>query len=108
MDDLQELDEESHWSASWSLRQQLGLEAPLDGIDIRRQWRHDIPRIRAEVVDEVKAMIEESAEETAAWMARWKSWVRATYSTPDKPARTQVLVFLELLRLLGCRRSRRT
>ena len=82
-----------HWGLRhrWSRR----------GIDIRRQWRHDIPRIRAEVVDEVKAMIEESAEETAAWMARRKSWVRATYSTPDKPARTQVLVFLELLRLLG-------
>ena len=34
-------------------------------------------------------------------MARRKSWVRAMYSTPDKPAPTQVLVFLELLRLLG-------
>ena len=84
----------------------MALEAPLEPawdrlLMIRRRWRHDIPRIRTEVVDEVKAMIEESAEETAAWMARRKSWVRATYSTPDKPAPTQVLVFLELLRLLG-------
>ena len=58
--------EESHWSASWSLRHALALEAPLKPawdrlLIIGRQWRHDIPRIRAEVVDEVKAMIEESA-----------------------------------------------
>ena len=70
-------------------------EVDRDPSIIRRRWRHDIQRIRAEVVDEVKAMIEAYAEETA------KSWVRATYSTPDKPAPTQVLVFLELLRLLG-------
>ena len=97
MKDPLELDEESHWSASWTLCHPLALEAPLEPAwdrlsTIRRRWRHDIQRIRAEVVDE---------EETAAWMARRKSWVRATYSTPDKPAPTQVLVFLELLRLLG-------
>ena len=65
MNDLLELDEESHWSASWSLRHPLALEVPLEPawdrlLIIRRRWRHDIQRIRAEVVDEVKAMIEES------------------------------------------------
>ncbi|CAE7545260.1 unnamed protein product, partial [Symbiodinium sp. CCMP2456] len=72
-----------------------------EGLEIRRRWRHDLARIRREVVDEVKLLIEERAEETAAWIGARAHAVRATYSTPDKPAVTQIPVLLELLRRLN-------
>ena len=49
--------------------------------------RDDLIRMRREVIAEL------IADESTAWPAARP--VRATYSTPDKPAPTQVLVFLE-------------
>ena len=43
--DLQDLDEEHHWAASWSLCHPLASDAPLEP----SAWRHDIPRIRVEI-----------------------------------------------------------
>ena len=63
MNDLLELDEESHWSASWSLRHPLSYDD--DGATTSRES------------EQKWAMIEESVEETAAWMAQRKSWLDA-------------------------------
>ena len=103
---LQELDEEAHWQGSWALEHPLAKPPPLEPawerlLELRRRWRHDIVRIRREVLAEVHLLIDDLEEESRSWMAARPSWVRATYSTPDKPAPTRVLAFLELLRRLG-------
>ena len=103
---LQELDEEAHWQASWALEHPLAKPPPLEPawerlLELRRRWRHDIVRIRREVLAEVHLLIDDLEEDSRSWMAARPSWVRATYSTPDKPAPTRVLAFLELLRRLG-------
>ena len=103
---LQELDEEAHWQASWALEHPLAKPPPLEPawellLELRRRWRHDLVRIRREVLAEVHLLIDDLEEESRTWMAARPSWVRATYSTPDKPAPTRVLAFLELLRRLG-------
>ena len=99
---LQELDEEAHWQASWALEHPLARPPPLEPawellLSMRRRWRHDIVRIRREVLAEVHLLIADLEDDSRPWMAARPSWVRATYSTPDKPAPTQVLAFLELL-----------
>eukprot|EP00439_Symbiodinium_sp_Y106_P085195 s539_g27.t2 len=53
----------SHWSASWSLRHPLSYDD--DGATTSRES------------EQKWAMIEESVEETAAWMAQRKSWLDA-------------------------------
>ncbi|CAE7346880.1 unnamed protein product, partial [Symbiodinium sp. KB8] len=103
---LQELDEEAHWQASWALEHPLAKPPPLEPawellLELRRRWRHDLVRIRREVLAEVHLLIDDLEEDSRTWMAARPSWIRATYSTPDKPAPTRVLAFLELLRRLG-------
>ena len=53
------------------------------------------------MVQEVKDLIDDLAEQTAEWMSQRSAAVKATYSTPDKPAVTQIPVLLELLRRLN-------
>ena len=64
-------------------------------------WRHDVHRIRQEVLAEIAALVEEMADDTAAWLARRSAPVRATYQTPGKKRHTQIPVILELLRRVG-------
>ncbi|CAE7859414.1 eIF3-S7, partial [Symbiodinium necroappetens] len=54
---LQELDEEAHWQASWALEHPLAKPPPLEPawellLELRRRWRHDLVRIRREVLAE--------------------------------------------------------
>ena len=46
-------------------------------------------------------LIDDMTEQTAEWMSQRSAAVQATYSTPDKPAVTQIPVLLELLRRLN-------
>ena len=46
------------------------------------------PRLRREVVQEVKDLIDDMAEQTTKWMSQRSAAVKATYSTPDKPTMT--------------------
>ena len=64
-------------------------------------WRHDVHRIRQEVLAEIAALVEEMADDTAVWLARRSAPVRATYQTPGKKRHTQIPVILELLRRVG-------
>ena len=106
LEHLQELDEEAHWQASWALQHPLATPPPIEPaweilLELRRAWKHDLVRIRREIIAEVHLLIDDLDEESRTWLAARPSWVRATYSTPDKPAPTQVLAFLELLRRLN-------
>ncbi|CAE7317206.1 unnamed protein product [Symbiodinium sp. CCMP2456] len=76
-DAMEHLDEDQHWHRSATIPHPM------------------------QVVQKVKLLIEDKAEETAAWMAARTHAVRSTYSTPDKPAVTQIPVLLELLRRLN-------
>ena len=62
---------------------------------------HDVHRIRQEVLAEIAALVEEMADDTAAWLARRSAPVRATHQTPGKKRHTQIPVILELLRRVG-------
>ena len=64
-------------------------------------WRHDVVRIRGEVLAEIKEMVAEWAAETEAWMAQRPEPVRSTYATADKDRPTQIPVLLELLGVVG-------
>ena len=64
-------------------------------------WRHDVVRIRGEVLAEIKEMVAEWAAETEAWMAQRPAPVRSTYATADKDRPTQIPVLLELLGVVG-------
>ena len=101
-----DLDEDHHWEYSAKIRHP-HFEWPQleDGwtrlIALRRQWRHDLRRIRHEVLAEIKSMVDDGTEALAEWMSRRAPHVRATYSTPDKPRPTQTLVLLQLLEMVG-------
>ncbi|OLP83053.1 hypothetical protein AK812_SmicGene36237 [Symbiodinium microadriaticum] len=103
LDPLVDLDEESHWRASAVIPHPFQARPRLEPaweevLNIRRRWRHDLARIRREVLQEVKIMVDDHAEQTTEWMSQRSAAVKATYSTPDKPAVTQIPVLLELLR----------
>ncbi|CAE7203543.1 unnamed protein product, partial [Symbiodinium necroappetens] len=105
LDPLVDLDEEAHWAASAVIPHPFQAQPRLEpaweeALNIRRRCRHDLARIRREVVQEVKEMIDDMAEQTAEWMSQRSAAVKATYSTPDKPTVTQIPVLLELLRRL--------
>ncbi|CAE7894876.1 unnamed protein product [Symbiodinium necroappetens] len=106
LDPLVDLDEEAHWAASAVIPHPFQAQPRLEpaweeALKNRRRWRHDLARIRREVVQEVKDMLGDVAEQTAEWMSQRSAAVKATYSTPDKPAVTQIPVLLELLRRLN-------
>ena len=101
-----DLDEDAHWEASAVIPHPFQARPRLEpaweeALAIRRRWRHDLVRIRREVVQEVQVLIDDMSEQTAEWMSRRSAAVQATYSTPDKPAVTQIPVLLELLRRLN-------
>ncbi|CAE7336585.1 CPK4 [Symbiodinium necroappetens] len=50
------------------------------------EWRHDLVRIRAEVVRELQEMVDDASEDTIAWLGALPPHVRATYETSDQPA----------------------
>ncbi|CAE7884041.1 unnamed protein product, partial [Symbiodinium necroappetens] len=101
------LNEDAHWAAATGMQHSLvgwpQLEPALEAvIRFRREWRHDLSRIRAEVLQELQEMVDEAAaEDTTAWLATLPPHVRATYETSDRPRPFQGLIFDRLLRNLG-------
>ncbi|CAE7866773.1 unnamed protein product, partial [Symbiodinium necroappetens] len=100
------LDEDRHWAAAARMKHSLvtwpTLEPALEAIlEFRREWRHDLVRIRRDVLRELQEMVEDAAEDTDAWLATLPVHVRATYVTEDRPRPFQGLVFDRLLRGVG-------
>ncbi|CAE7346915.1 PUB3, partial [Symbiodinium sp. CCMP2456] len=100
------LDMGQHWASAplmqHSLTRRPELEPALAAvIHLRRQWRHDLCRIRREVVAEILALVEEREDDTRAWLQELPAHVRATYTTSDRPRPFQGPTFLGLLRDLG-------
>ena len=97
---------EQHWASAplmqHSLARRPALEPALSAvIDLRRRWRHDLCRIRREVIAELLVLVEEREDDTQAWLQELPAHVRATYTTSDRPRPFQGPTFLGLLRDLG-------
>ena len=68
------LDEDSHWTAAARVTHSLvgwpSLEPALEAVlEFRREWRHDLARIRQDVLDELRELVEDAEDDTAAWLA---------------------------------------
>ena len=62
------------------------LEPALEAVlEFRREWRHDLARIRQDVLNELRELVEDAEDDTAAWLAALPAHVRATYVTKDRP-----------------------
>ena len=60
------------------------LEPALEAVlEFRRNWRHDLERIRRDVLRDLQEMVEDASEDTTAWLASLPAHVRATYVTTD-------------------------
>ena len=70
-------------------------------LEFRREWRHDLARIRQDVLAELRELVEDAEDDTAAWLAALPAHVRATYITKDRPRPFQGIVFDRLLRGVG-------
>ena len=78
------------------------LEPALEAVlEFRREWRHDLARIRQDVLAELRELVEDAEDDTAAWLAALPAHVRATYITKDRPRPFQGIVFDRLLRGVG-------
>ena len=100
------LDEDSHCAAAARLQHSLvgwpSLEPALEAVlEFRREWRHDLARIRQDVLAELRELVEDAEDDTAAWLAALPAHVRATYITKDRPRPFQGIVFDRLLRGVG-------
>ena len=83
-------------------RAQPGADHPLPP---DQKWRHDIVRIRTEVMSEIHDLVDEFQEPTAQWMSDRPPAVRQTSCTPDKDRPTEVPLLLH--RFLTSRASPR-
>ena len=72
-----------------------------ESADPVEHWRHDICRIRRLVLEEVRQMVDDAPEDTAAWLAARSALVRATYTTPGKARPTQIPLLLHLLETIA-------
>ena len=100
------LDEESHWAAAARMQHSLvgwpTLEPALEAIlEFPQYYRHDLVRIRRDVLEELREMVEDASDDTAAWLGALPDHVRATYVTKDRPRPFQGPVFDRLLRGVG-------
>ena len=78
------------------------LEPALEAVlEFRREWRHDLVRIRQDVLRELRELVEDAEDDTAAWLETLPAHVRATYVTKDRPRPFQGIVFDRLLRGVG-------
>ena len=66
-----------------------------------RMHRHDLHRLRQEVTDDIIQLIEDMEEITQQWWHHLKPHVRQVYWDPELAQRTQIPVFLHLLKSLG-------
>ena len=101
-----DLDEEQHWRAALALPHPAGHRPQLEPgweqvIDLAQRWRHDLTRIRTEVINDIRQLVEDGSEALDKWLAQRPPQVRATFTTPDKPRPTQCLVLLQLLTDIG-------
>ena len=66
------LDEDSHWAAAARMAHSLvgwpSLEPALEAVlEFRREWRHDLARIRQDVLTELRELVEDTTTPPRGW-----------------------------------------
>ena len=95
-----------HWRTALSLEHPL-LRDPCVEFGVQQvfsKWDRlggDVPRLREEVVQEVRVMVEEQQESTLVWFQNLPAHIQQVYSRGDLGHITQIPVFLQLLRDCG-------
>ncbi|CAE7664169.1 eIF3-S7, partial [Symbiodinium necroappetens] len=79
------------------------LELPDDDPDMQlwTHWRHEVTRLRREVLVELAQLVQDMRETTDEWLAARSAPVRSTYTVPGKTRHTQIPVVLHLLQMVG-------
>ena len=95
-----------HWQTAQNLVHPL-LQEPRIEMGVQQvfdKWRSfggDIPRLRREVVEEVRLLVEEMADETDSWYGQLPEHIQQVYSRKGSGAVTQIPVLVHLLGQCG-------
>eukprot|EP00438_Fugacium_kawagutii_P032160 Skav231578 [mRNA] locus=scaffold481:249616:253132:- [translate_table: standard] len=99
-------DRASHWTCASQARHPLTEPAEIapgfvQCLDFQLKWKHDLVRIRNEIVIEVDEMIEAWSDHTLSWWKQLPPHIQDVYWHPDTKTYTQIPVILYLLEQFG-------
>ena len=78
------------------------LEPALERVlELWSHWRHEVTRLRREVLDELAQLVVDMQDTTEEWLTSRPAPVRSTYTVPGKTRHTQIPVVLHLLTMVG-------
>ncbi|CAE7879635.1 unnamed protein product, partial [Symbiodinium necroappetens] len=105
--ELPDDDPELHWRLAGQLvhctvARRPNLEPALERVlELWTHWRHEVARLRQEVLVELAQLVLDMQGTTEEWLAARSAPVRSTYTVPGKARHTQIRVVLHLLRMIG-------
>ena len=105
--DLPDDDPDMHWRLAGQLvhctvARRPHLEPALERVlELWTHWRHEVDRLRREVLAELARLVQDMQETTDEWLAARSAPVRSTYTVPGKTRHTQIPVVLHLLQMVG-------
>ncbi|CAE7927509.1 eIF3-S7 [Symbiodinium necroappetens] len=105
--ELPDDDRDMHWHLAGQLvhctvARRPNLEPALERVlELWTRWRHEVTRLRREVLVELAQLVLDMQETTDEWLASRSAPVRSTYTVPGKARHTQIPVVLNLLEMVG-------
>eukprot|EP00438_Fugacium_kawagutii_P030337 Skav223220 [mRNA] locus=scaffold2231:82321:89075:+ [translate_table: standard] len=96
----------SHWHSSFGAQHPVARDPVVSPgfaqcLDFQDRWRHDLPRIRGLICEEVKNLIEDQQEDTQTWWKQLPPHIQQVYWHPDSRTITQIPILLSLLQQFG-------
>ena len=73
----------------------------LQAIQLQQRWRHDLDRIRLQVVQEISEWVGMASDETQSWWSDLPEHIRNVYFDKKHDQVTQIPILLKLLELTG-------
>eukprot|EP00439_Symbiodinium_sp_Y106_P046481 s4363_g5.t3 len=84
----------AHWEMAQQLRHCTVARRPQPALErvlvLWPRWRHEVRRLRRQVLSEIAALVEDMEETTGRWLAERPASVRSTYMVPGKARHTQI------------------
>ncbi|CAE7881307.1 unnamed protein product, partial [Symbiodinium necroappetens] len=105
--ELPDDDPDMHWRLAGQLvhctvARRPNLEPALERVlELWTHCRHEVARLRREVLVELAQLVLDMQETTEEWLASRSAPVRSTYTVPGKARHTQIPVVLNLLEMVG-------
>ena len=105
--ELPDDDPDMHWRLTGQLvhctvARRPNLEPALERVlELWTHWRHEVARLRREVLTELAQLVLDMQDTAAEWLDSRSAPVRSTYTVPGKARHTQIPVVLHLLTLIG-------